>query len=590
MDFVSKIKVLSWNVRGLNEKDKRLAVRQTVLIEKPDVVCFQETKMGSMNDAIVTQVCGRRLKEYEYLEADGTRGGILIAWNASKYKLVNCTKGRYNVTVTLEQNGDCFHLTSVYGPTSTQLRRDFFNEIRGLQHSDNLPWLLCGDFNVTLLQEDRTNVNSSNWRESTKFADLIMDLNLINLPLRGKNFTWSNSRTMARLDRFLLSVNWSISYPNSRQEAVANTSSDHTPLIYTADTRFKKTKNFRFENFWLKSEKFKEFVRQTWQQMEGAATSADLNEKLGKLQSQIRDWTQERLGNIKEQIVVCRNFMDWIGKVQEVRSITQLEKWVHTVIKRRYVDLSVMEEDIWKQRAKIRWESEGDRNTRYFHSLATSSKRNNAIHVIEHQGQMHRTQAAKAQVFWNFYADLMGKESDELPQMNWENLYSPVQNLQQLVQPITEEEIISTINEWPSNKSPGPDGFTGEFYKEFKDVLIPDLHKVIRDTLENGLNLDQLNTSYIVLIPKKEEAKNPQHFRPISLLHGIQRIVSKVLANRLQPYIGHLVQDSQTGFVKGRQITEGFLYAQQIVQISRENKIPVALFKADIHKAFDTVS
>lgn len=197
MDFVSKIKVLSWNVRGLNEKDKRLAVRQTVLIEKPDVVCFQETKMGSMNDAIVTQVCGRRLKEYEYLGADGTRGGILIAWNASKYKLVNCTKGRYNVTVTLEQNGDCFHLTSVYGPTSTQLRRDFFNEIRGLQHSDNLPWLLCGDFNVTLLQEDRTNVNSSNWRESTKFADLIIDLNLINLPLRGKNFTWSNSRTMA---------------------------------------------------------------------------------------------------------------------------------------------------------------------------------------------------------------------------------------------------------------------------------------------------------------------------------------------------------------------------------------------------------
>ena len=75
------------------------------------------------------------------------------------------------------------------------------------------------------------------------------------------------------------------------------------------------------------------------------------------------------------------------------------------------------------------------------------------------------------------------------------------------------------------------------------------------ETLEQGLNLDSLNSSYIVLIPKKEEARKPQDFRPISLLHGIQKMISKILANRLQPHIQHLVKDSQTGFVKGRQIT-----------------------------------
>ena len=174
--------------------------------------------------------------------------------------------------------------------------------------------------------------------------------------------------------------------------------------------------------------------------------------------------------------------------------------------------------------------------------------------------------------------------------VNWTQLYENNNDLQDLIKTISEEEILEVIKGWPSNKSPGPDGFTGEFYKEFKDVLLPDLHKVITEVLDKGIHIDKLNTSYIVLIPKKEEAKRPQDYRPISLIHGVQRIISKILANRLQAYIPTLVKDNQTGFTKGRQIIEGFLYAQQILHLAKENKTPLALFKADIHKAFDTIS
>lgn len=100
--------------------------------------------------------------------------------------------------------------------------------------------------------------------------------------------------------------------------------------------------------------------------------------------------------------------MDWIGRVQEVRRITQLEKWVHLTLKRRYAQLSLLEEDIWRQRAKVKWEINGDRNTRYFHSLATSSKRTNMIQVIEHEGQMCRTQAMKAHIFLGLLCQING--------------------------------------------------------------------------------------------------------------------------------------------------------------------------------------
>lgn len=87
-----------------------------------------------------------------------------------------------------------------------------------------------------------------------------------------------------------------------------------------------------------------------------------------------------------------------------------------------------------------------------------------------------------------------------------------------------------------------------------------------------------------------ESKEYSQEYRPISLIHGIQRIFSKILAIRLQPKIAKLVDTTQTGFVKNRQITEGFIYAQHILHHTYQQKIPIAIFKADIHKAFDTVS
>jgi hypothetical protein len=75
---------------------------------------------------------------------------------------------------------------------------------------------------------------------------------------------------------------------------------------------------------------------------------------------------------------------------------------------------------------------------------------------------------------------------------------------------ISEQEIREVITQWSSNKASGPDSFTGEFYKKFMEILIPDLLNVYNTILLNPqMTLQPLNGSYIIMVPKKENVVDP---------------------------------------------------------------------------------
>lgn len=78
MNYCLKFKILCWNVCGLNEKDKRIAIRKTILLENPNIVCLQETKLSQIDDNLIKQICGLRFKKYVIVDAVGTRGGYII--------------------------------------------------------------------------------------------------------------------------------------------------------------------------------------------------------------------------------------------------------------------------------------------------------------------------------------------------------------------------------------------------------------------------------------------------------------------------------------------------------------------------------
>jgi hypothetical protein len=103
-------------------------------------------------------------------------------------------------------------------------------------------------------------------------------------------------------------------------------------------------------------------------------------------------------------------------------------------------------------------------------------------------------------------------------------------------------------------------------------------------------NFRLLNTAFITLIPKKDDAIQAGDFRPISLIHSFAKLIMEILANRLAARLDTIVPKNQSAFIKGRFIQDNFMLIQQTTRFLHSQKQPRIMLKLDITKAFDSVS
>ncbi|XP_030929714.1 uncharacterized protein LOC115955640 [Quercus lobata] len=215
--------MVSWNVRGLNDFQKRLVVRNLLREWKCDVICLQETKIASIDRQLVCSIWGCLYVDWVALDADQTAGGVLIMWDRR----------------VLE-------------------KLEVLDELVGIQQYWNIHWCCFGDFNIVRFPSERRGASRLT-PAMEKFSEFIEDLNLIDLSLEGGSYTWSsgtNQPSMSRIDRALVSHDWKQHFQDVTQWILPRSVLDHFPILLEAGGMARGKSPFRFENMWLKSDGF----------------------------------------------------------------------------------------------------------------------------------------------------------------------------------------------------------------------------------------------------------------------------------------------------------------------------------------------
>ena len=191
------------------------------------------------------------------------------------------------------------------------------------------------------------------------------------------------------------------------------------------------------------------------------------------------------------------------------------------------------------------------------------------IEMTDHEG--------KASILWEAFKQRLGHSNGHTMHFDLQDLYehrADPQIFHDLEQPFTQEEIDEVVKNLPNDKSPGPDGFNNEFLKACWGIIKEDIIELILAFHAGTINLESINTSYITLVPKKDVPLTPNDFRPISLLNGVLKIITKLLANRLQKVILQLVHINQYDFLKDTMIQDCVGWAYEYIhqsQIKRGN-------------------
>lgn len=121
-----------------------------------------------------------------------------------------------------------------------------------------------------------------------------------------------------------------------------------------------------------------------------------------------------------------------------------------------------------------------------------------------------------------------------------------------LVAEVSIEEIIRTHKSFPHNKSPGPDGYTVEFFLATWNTVRYLFTAVVKEFFASGKLSRQLNTIALTLVPKIPRPSRVTNFRPIACCNIVYKCISKVLSKRLKKVLPHIISNNQSVFIEGK--------------------------------------
>ncbi|XP_060211890.1 uncharacterized protein LOC132639465 [Lycium barbarum] len=375
-------------------------------------------------------------------------------------------------------------VTMVYAKCDHLERISLWDSLYSLADQMELPWLVGGDFNVIM-------------NEDEKIGGLPV------FPDEYEDFAFCSDCIFKRLDRMIGNSKLQDWFAHMEVQHLSRIGSDNAPLLLTcAESSHHIRKPFRFLKFWTEHESFLEVVNQ--------ATFGDIFKQLT---------VREEVVRIKEQCF--EEDPTPMNRMVLQQAQATLKKYVH------------YEEEIWRKKSHMTSFAEVDRNT----SMVDQDTNN------------------------------------------------------QLVSMPTLAEVKKVVFELSADSAGGPDGMIGIFYQVCWDIVGADVYNLVKAFFDGQTLTKSVTHTNLVLLPKKNNIETFADMRPISLSNFINKVISRVVQDKLEGILPSLISPNQSGFVKGRCIIENVLLTQEVVtDIRLRGKPSNVVLKLDMAKAYDRVS
>eukprot|EP00253_Pinus_taeda_P032686 PITA_32686 len=547
----------------MNSQAKQRLLKRQMEKNNLDMLFLQETKC---NRALIEKLRVKLGRYFEVLEIEskGREGGLATFWDTRRYQVITAEASKNYLAMEVQPTGNSssFLCINIYSPQKLEDKLVFLESInKFMERHPNANFILGGDFNmITSLLEKKGGLQKLN-RDGECFIDFIDNARLVDVyPKHGK-FTWNNRRggerlISSKLDRFLVSENLLLDGTVVESNILPSGGSDHWPISLMVEIPgTPRNKPFRFENFWVEHPNFLTMEKSI---------------------------IEQKLETIHK---------DGVAGYRDEETCTQ-EKY----LTQQWNNRCKQEESLWKQKSRILWLKEGEQNTKFFHRSAMDYRSANKILELKNsEGEIFRNH--------NEISALLSDHFSRIAQEPGINREAAIQEITNTIpnsiteeknwalrKTITMEEVEEAVRNMPNDKAPGPDGFTINFYKACWNIVKQDIWEIVEDSRRSKTILKSLNSTFIALVPKVEEANTPEKFRPIALCNVIYKIISKVIANRVKMILPGIISQEQSGYMEGRQILDNILLAQEMIHSLHSRKEVGMLMQLDLSKAYDKVS
>jgi hypothetical protein len=352
------MKILAWNIRGLNNPLKQKEVRRMVNSLKLSIICLVETRVQQANSISVVK---SMLPGWNFFHNYSMHllGKIWICWDPGiiSLSLVDVHSQVTTCMVMSTTNKRSWFLSAVYGANQGLERRTLWKRLENLKFRlGDVPWILAGDLNAIRDYQEKWGVGGLSSYDN-EFAGCISQLEVDDLAFMGCFHTWSNKQAGSafvskKLDRVLANVKWMQDYGSTSVDFLEAGVSDHSPALIVVE-RYNSfgPKPFKFFNFWADHSLFLDWVGEGWNTHVEGFSIYKLYTKLKVVKKILKAKNLEVFGGLGHRVLKAKQDLDraqaiFIASHGNLDCLSHEKECLHA-----YVSLSLVEENFLKQKA-----------------------------------------------------------------------------------------------------------------------------------------------------------------------------------------------------------------------------------------------